>query len=268
MGQCFLHQELQWDPDKAQQSSARQGKSVIVYGHSKVGTQSVGCFPGNGWKTCDWQLRECRTKHEPITTELSGNRESHLFATPDLSHGYLKKYFHLCSSKSFAYELVPQSGSKKAGHCIPGESQRWPEVGMKAEGFTELLLKWGIGVELKAECDWRAHLGQITEKYQTQQWKRKTKMDPRLNVKILDRKAGLQMQPCSLLPEWNVCWVWWKEGKSQRRIPDGVFSDICWKCLSLQGIGGISLEQDTQGNEFQANLYLHVLFLQLWKCNP
>lgn len=106
-----------------------------------MGAQSVGCFPGNGWKTCDWQLREGRTKHEAITTELSGNSESHLFATLDLSHGYLKKSFHSYSSKSSTYELVPQSDSRKAGHCISGESRRWPGVGMKAAGFTESLLK-------------------------------------------------------------------------------------------------------------------------------
>lgn len=135
MGWCLLHRGLQGDPDKAQQSGARKGKSVIVYGHSKVGTQSVGCFPGIGWKSCDWQLRECWTKHEPITTELSGDSESHLFATPDLSHGYLKKSSHSYSSKYFAYELVPQSDSKKAGRCISGESWRWPGVGMKPAGF-------------------------------------------------------------------------------------------------------------------------------------
>lgn len=65
--------------------------------------QSVGCFPGSGWKTGDRHLGQCRTKHEPITTELAGSPETHLFASPDLSHSHLKTFFHSYSSKSSAY---------------------------------------------------------------------------------------------------------------------------------------------------------------------
>ena len=102
-GRSFLHRGLQWGPGKAQQSGARRAEFVVVYGHRKAGTQSVGCFPGDGWRAGDRQLGECRAKSEPIAAELAGSPKSHLFASPDLSHSYLKKSFHSHSSKSFAY---------------------------------------------------------------------------------------------------------------------------------------------------------------------
>lgn len=50
-----------------------------------------------------------------------------------------------------------------------------------------------------------------------------------------------------------------RKGKSKRRIADGVFPGIYWKCSSWLNTcisRGISQEQDTQGSGFQGDLDL------------